>query len=276
MSKFMSQIPPKLHLENVTRTFRSGSKKIIALDNVDLSVAEGEFVCLLGESGCGKSTLLHLIAGLDQPTSGRLLLDGIPIQGSSKERPVVFQSPLLFPWLDVEQNIGLGLSIQGKYHRSTERIKELTQMIGLTGFEKMKPHELSGGMAQRVALARALAPAPSMLLLDEPYSALDSFTRMHLQQELHKIWQERKLTIIFVTHDIDEAVFLGTKLVIMSPRPGRIARVIRNTIDEYPRHRDNPELFRVKQMIAQEFTILREERLAETINSEIKEPVNVQ
>lgn len=246
-------------IRSVTRSYRSGRRQVDALRAVDLEIQPGEFVCLLGESGCGKSTLLHLIAGLDRPTSGELELDGVPLEGPGGDRTMVFQAPLLFPWLSVERNIALGLSIRGRRSSIDSRVEELVGLVGLEGFEAALPRELSGGMAQRVALARALAPNPEVLLLDEPYSALDMFTRQRLQEELVKVWMERRVTTIFVTHDIEEAVFLASKLVIMTPRPGRVARVIVNRTP-HPRDRSDPEFIRMKQMVAQEFAILREEQ----------------
>jgi sulfonate transport system ATP-binding protein len=216
---------------------------------------------LLGESGCGKSTLLQLIAGLDRPTSGTLEVDNSPVTGPGGDRTMVFQSPLLLPWLNVASNIGLGLAVQGRSSEAPCRVDELIDLVGLQGFERALPRELSGGMAQRVALARALAPSPEVLLLDEPYSALDMFTRQRLQEELARIWTDRRITMVFVTHDIEEAVFLATKIVIMTPRPGKIARVISNRIG-YPRDRTDPEFLRMKQMVSQEFIILREEMKA--------------
>jgi NitT/TauT family transport system ATP-binding protein len=248
--------PPKLQLRSVGRTFRSKRRRTLALDGIDLDVKSGEFVCLLGESGCGKSTLLHLVAGLDRPSSGSLLLEGKPVEGPGSDRTMVFQSPCLFPWLDVAGNIALGLEIQDRDSEVERRVAELVDLVGLGGFERVLPRELSGGMSQRVALARALAPDPSVLLLDEPYSALDMFTRLRLQDELLRIWERRKVTTLFVTHDIDEAVFLSTKVVILSPRPGRVARIIDNQLAR-PRDRADPGFVRMKQEIAREFAGLR-------------------
>ncbi len=256
-------VTPKVKLKGVGRTFRSGRVRVEALDTIDLEIEAGEFVCLLGESGCGKSTLLHLIAGLDLPTAGSIEVDGTPIDGPGVGRSMVFQSPLLFPWLNVRQNISLGLAIKGRLAKERGSVDALMSLVGLESFAGARPRELSGGMAQRVALARALAPGPDVLLLDEPYSALDMVTRQRLQEELIRIWRERTTTTVFVTHDIDEAAFLGTKIVIMTPRPGRIARVIRNPM-AHPRDRSDEQLSRLKQMISQEFIILREERLAQS------------
>lgn len=253
---------PKVKLRGVSRSFRSGRVRVDALEAVDLEIEAGEFVCLLGESGCGKSTLLHLIAGLDQPTVGSIEVDGSPIDGPGVGRSMVFQSPLLFPWLSVRQNISLGLSIKGRLPKERANVDALMSLVGLESFASARPRELSGGMAQRVALARALAPGPEVLLLDEPYSALDMVTRQRLQEELIRIWRERMTTTVFVTHDIDEAVFLGTKIVIMTPRPGRIARVIRNPMI-HPRARSDEQLSRLKQMISREFMLLREEQIAD-------------
>lgn len=261
--------PPKVSVSGLSRTFRVRGSRTEALRGVDLDIRSGEFVCLLGESGCGKSTLLHLIAGLDRPTSGTLRVDGQSVQGTGRDRTMVFQSPLLFPWLTVAANIRLGLDIRGSGGASDARVRELIELVGLGGFEQALPRELSGGMAQRVALARALAPDPSVLLLDEPYSALDMFTRLRLQEELLHIWQARQVTTVFVTHDIEEAVFLASKVVILTARPGRIARIIHNSLP-YPRVRDDAEFHRMRQMISQEFAILREEQLAEEAKKEAR------
>ncbi len=186
---------------------------------------------------------------------------------------MVFQSPLLFPWLTVRENIAIGLEIRGNDREAERRVQELIALVGLEGFESAQPRDLSGGMAQRVALARALAPDPRVLLLDEPYSALDTFTRTRLQDELLRIWASRQVTTLFVTHDIDEAVFLANKLVILSPRPGRVARVIHNPLS-YPRDRADPEFTRMKRMVHQEFTIMQAESAARTSTPPTKDPLS--
>lgn len=217
--------PSKLAVEHVSKSFRSQRGGVLkALDDVSLTVSEGEFVCLVGPSGCGKSTLLNLIAGLDTPESGTLVSDGQPITGSGRERGVMFQEHALFPWLDVLGNVLFGLKLKPNLTKE-ERIEVAQyylQLVGLSRFTHANVHELSGGMKQRVALARALAPNPRILCMDEPFAALDAMTREQLYADLQKIWAARRKTIIFVTHNVREAVCLGDRVVLFSPNPGRI------------------------------------------------------
>ena len=217
--------PEKLVLERVSKTFRTGrSGDVPALADIDLTVTEGEFVCLVGPSGCGKSTLLNIIAGLDFPDSGRVLADGQPVSRPGRERMMMFQESALFPWLDVLGNVLFGLKLKPGLDRKTRReVAEFyLHMVGLQDFKHASVHELSGGMKQRVALARALAPNPRILLMDEPFAALDAMTREQLYGDLQRIWQERKKTIVFVTHNVREAVCLGDRVVVLSPHPGRV------------------------------------------------------
>ena len=227
----------------------------VALENIDLDIYEGELLCLIGESGCGKSTLLNIIAGFDAPTEGELLLNNEPVNGPDHKRGVVFQESSLLPWLTVEKNIGLGLEIRGLDTNKEKTFSRFIELMGLKGFEHYYPSELSGGMAQRVAIARALINDPDILLLDEPFGALDAFTRMRLQDEFVRIWEEKRYTTVFVTHDIDEAVYLGTRVVALSRRPGRIARVF-NIHLRRPRDRTSAEFIRLRGMIAKEFMVL--------------------
>ena len=240
----------KFSLKNLSKTFGSGERKTIALDNIDLEIEDGEFLCLLGESGCGKSTLLKIMAGFEKETSGEILFDGKPITGPGHERGFVFQQYSLLPWLNVRKNISLGQRIRGC--ESKESVKELIELFGLTGFEKHYPSQLSGGMSQRVAIARTLANDSKVLMLDEPFGALDAFTRIRLQDELINLWRKNNLTTVFVTHDIDEAVFLATRIVVLTPRPGRIARVFNVGLNR-PRNRSSPEFYRLRAMISEEF-----------------------
>ena len=223
-----------LALRGLTRTFpgRGAQGPTLALQPTDLDVARGEFVAILGPSGCGKSTLLRIVAGLDTPTGGTVQLDGRPVTQPGPDRGMVFQSYTLFPWLTVEQNIRFGLQEAGMpASRQREVAADLIARVGLVGFERHWPRQLSGGMQQRVALARALAPDPAILLLDEPFGALDHQTRELMQELLAEIWVagERK-TVLFVTHDIDEAVFLAGRVLVMSARPGRIKRNLAVTL----------------------------------------------
>jgi len=219
--------------------------RTIALDGVTLSAAAGELVSLVGPSGCGKSTLLRLIAGLDFPDAGELWIGTEPITGPSAERGLVFQDPNLFPWLTVRRNIQAGLVARGVLHRKRHEVDEFMRLVGLEGFSNAFPHHLSGGMAQRVALARALINHPKVLLLDEPLGALDAFTRMRMQDEVLRLWQTRNTTMLLVTHDIDEAIYMSDRIVIMTPSPGRIERVIVVSLDR-PRQRNSPEFFRLR------------------------------
>ncbi|PZW44958.1 NitT/TauT family transport system ATP-binding protein/sulfonate transport system ATP-binding protein [Humitalea rosea] len=208
-----------LHIQGVTRSFGD----MLALQPVDLTVAPGEFVAVLGPSGCGKSTLLRIVAGLDRPTAGTVALDATPVTGPGPERGMVFQSYTLFPWLTVEQNIRFGLREAGRPEAEQREIAaRFIARTGLTGFENHWPKQLSGGMQQRCALARALANDPEMLLLDEPFGALDHQTRELMQELLLEIWEADRKTVLFVTHDIDEAVFLASRVLVISARPGRI------------------------------------------------------
>jgi len=225
--------------------------KTVALQDIDLDVHTGEMVCLIGESGCGKSTLLQMIAGFDFPTEGTIAVGANLVTGPSHKRAVVFQESSLLPWLTVEENIVLGLEIRGQ-KENREQLRRLLEIIGLVGFEHHRPSELSGGMAQRVAIGRALINDPEILLLDEPFGALDAFTRMRLQDEFVRIWERERYTTIFVTHDIDEAVYLATRVVALTRRPGRIARVF-NIHLERPRDRTSSEFIRLRGMIAKEF-----------------------
>jgi ABC-type nitrate/sulfonate/bicarbonate transport system ATPase subunit len=211
-----------------------------ALDRVSLSVAPGELVSMVGPSGCGKSTLLRLIAGLDNPNSGELWVGTERITGPSAERGLVFQDPNLFPWLTVRRNIESGLVARGVLHEKRDEVDEFMRLVGLESFANAYPHHLSGGMAQRIALARALINHPKILLLDEPLGALDAFTRMKMQDEVLRLWEARGTTMLFVTHDIDEAIYMSDRIVIMSPSPGRIDRIIEVTL-ERPRQRNSDE-----------------------------------
>jgi NitT/TauT family transport system ATP-binding protein len=229
--------PSKLAIENVSKSFQSASGKVLALDRVSVSVAEGEFVCLVGASGCGKSTLLNIIAGLEKPDSGTVLADGKPVTAPGRERLVMFQEPALFPWLDVMGNVLFGLKLKPNLSNKDRRdvAKYYLELVGLSRFEHANIHELSGGMKQRVSLARALAPNPRVLLMDEPFAALDALTREQFYGDLQEIWKSRRKTIVFVTHNVREAACLGDRVLLFSPHPGRIQEEFAVTL---PRPRD--------------------------------------
>ncbi|MDF0530982.1 ABC transporter ATP-binding protein [Tsukamurella sp. 8F] len=222
-------MPEKIEIRGVTKKFgdRSTGRQTVALADVSLSVADGEFLTLVGPSGCGKSTLLELIGGLTTPTSGELLLDGAPITGPGLDRGIVFQQYALLPWRTAQANVELGLEVSGVGKRErAARAREFLDLVGLDAFRDRYPHELSGGMKQRVAIARSLVYEPKVLLMDEPYAALDAQTRESLQVELRSIWQRTGGTVVFITHGIEEAVFLGQRVAVMTSRPGRIKEVL--------------------------------------------------
>lgn len=212
-----------LEIDGVGRIFSSRGGDVEALGDITLKVAREEFVTILGPSGCGKSTLLHLLGGFDKPTSGEIRLDGAPIRKPGRDRGMVFQQATLFPWRTVLANVSWPLEVAGKGRAAAnQRAKELLELVGLGGFEANLPGELSGGMRQRAAIARTLAMDPAVLLMDEPFGALDAQTRELMQEELNRIREEARLTVVFITHDINEAIFLGDRVVVMSRRPGRI------------------------------------------------------
>lgn len=216
--------PEKLVVDGVSKWFRTGRADVHALDNVSLNVREGEFVCLVGQSGCGKTTLLNIIAGLEKPDSGQVLADGKPVKGPGRDRMMMFQESALFPWLDVMGNLMFSLKLKPNLTNRERREVAMfyLKLVGLEKFMRANIHELSGGMKQRVALARCLAPNPRVLLMDEPFGALDALTREQLYGDIQRIWQERRKTIVFVTHNVREAACLGDRVVLFSPRPGRI------------------------------------------------------
>ncbi|MCW6666584.1 ABC transporter ATP-binding protein [Aerococcaceae bacterium NML190938] len=217
----------KVRIDNVVKEFDTRNGKVVALNGVNLDIKENEFITVVGPSGCGKSTLLNIIAGLSKPTSGKVYCDGKEVEGTGVDRGVVFQQYALFPWLTVKKNVMFGLELQGKKGDEAERIADkYIEMVDLQDFKNHYPKELSGGMKQRVAIARAYAVNPSILLMDEPFGALDAQTRTQLQEELIHTWEEEKKTCFFITHDVDEAIILGTRVVIMSARPGRIKEIV--------------------------------------------------
>jgi ABC-type nitrate/sulfonate/bicarbonate transport system ATPase subunit len=239
-----------IEINNVTKTFpqSGGAPPLVVLDGVKLRFEPGEFVALIGPSGCGKSTLLRLIAGLIQADSGQLTLDGHLIAEPSYERGLVFQDPTLFSWMTIYENIAYGLRARRVYARQKGKVPLLIRLVGLDGFEKSYPHHLSGGMAQRAALARALINQPTVLLLDEPLGALDAFTRMTMQDEILKIWEQQKMTTIMVTHDVDEAIYMATRIVVMSARPAKIEKTLSVPIGR-PRRRDDPDFLALRAQI---------------------------
>ncbi|MED4240292.1 ABC transporter ATP-binding protein [Priestia megaterium] len=237
-------------IQSVNRSFQKGEQVTQALRNVNLTINKGEFITVIGPSGCGKSTLLKMIAGLDMDYEGRIEINGKYIAGPSIKQGMIFQEHRLFPWLNVEQNIAADLSLKDSNVR--RRVDELIDIVRLKGFEKAYPRELSGGMSQRVAIARALLRNPEVLLLDEPFGALDAFTRTHLQDVLLDIWKKEKTTMIFVTHDLDESIYLGTKIVIMSARPGEISRGVPVEIS-HPRKKTEPPFQQIRQQVLKEF-----------------------
>lgn len=216
---------PKVRFERVSKDFERRGQALRVLDPIDLVVEEGEFVCLLGPSGCGKSTLLNIAGGFEAPSSGRVVIDGEQVSAPSPRRVFVFQEYGIFPWASVWDNVALGLRAL-PMDQQHERIQATIDLVGLTGFEKSYPMELSGGMKQRVGVARALAVSPDVIYMDEPFGALDSLTRLTMRAELIRIWQTRKPTILFVTHDVDESIQLADRVVVFSPRPGRIAGIV--------------------------------------------------
>lgn len=237
---------PKIHVRDLSMTFSGGTNgsMVRVLEHIDLEVAAGEFVCLVGQSGCGKSTLLNIVGGFLKPTSGESLIDGAPVTGPDVRRIFIFQENALFPWLTVKENVGFGLMRRPKAERA-EIIAHYIDMVGLGGFERSYPHELSGGMKQRVELARALAANPDVLYMDEPFGALDFLTRLKMRQELIRIWQREQKTVLFVTHDVEESVQLADRVVVMSRRPARIRRIVDIDLPR-PRDLDSPEYLRLR------------------------------
>lgn len=246
-----------LELRHINRTYVDGEDPaaatvVEALKDINLTIGHGEFVSIIGASGCGKTTLLRLIGGLDQPQGGQVLLGGVPITGPDPQRGYVFQQGSLFPWLTVEQNIAAGLRARHVYRQQKEKVGQYIHLIGLEGFEKAYPHQISGGMAQRVAIARALINDPAVLLMDEPMGALDSFTRADLQDKLLEIRAQNDATMVLVTHDVDEAIYLSDRIVIMTPRPGRIREVLEVKLP-HPRERGGMAFIDLRREILDRF-----------------------
>jgi NitT/TauT family transport system ATP-binding protein len=219
--------PAKISVQDVTKTFALGRETFTALDRVSLDIADNEFVTVVGPSGCGKSTLMNILAGLETPTEGHALVDGAPVSGPGPERGVIFQQYALFPWLTVRKNVEFGLkTARVPRAERRERAEHFIRMVGLEQFADALPKMLSGGMRQRCAIARAYAVNPSILLMDEPFGALDALTRVRLQEQLLDTWSKEQRTVMFITHDVDEAVFLANRVIVMAARPGRIYDVI--------------------------------------------------
>jgi ABC-type nitrate/sulfonate/bicarbonate transport system ATPase subunit len=245
-----------IRCESLTKAFRSldGKGETLALVDFTLSVRRNEFITILGPSGCGKSTLLYMVAGFEGPTRGRLLVDGQPVTGPSPERGMVFQEYALFPWLRIRDNIAYGLRQRGvPKARRREVVAELLELIGLSSFADYYPNQLSGGMKQRVALARVLANDPKLLLLDEPFGALDELRRTALQDELLRIWEAHRKTALFITHSIEEAIVLGDRIVVMSAHPGRITTIVAVPLAR-PRDRSSDEFNAIRRVVTQALT----------------------
>ncbi|WP_144149216.1 ABC transporter ATP-binding protein [Paraburkholderia sp. BCC1884] len=260
-----SRVTPDLHrsrdgaridVRHVSHRFAIRGEGLPVLEDISLSVEPGEFVALLGPSGCGKSTLLRLVAGLDKPTQGSVQANGLPIDGPDPSRVVVFQDPTLFPWRTVRDNVGLGPEAQrtsrirpgNKESKVGERVDAALELVGLSKFADAFPHQLSGGMAQRAALARALVNDPQLLVLDEPFGKLDSLTRIRMQGELVRLWQAARYSVLLVTHDVEEALYLANRVIVFSGRPARIVAEVRNDAP-YPRHRDDPKLVALRREV---------------------------
>lgn len=252
-----------IFIKNLNKRFVINKEKVHILENINLDIKQGEFISIIGSSGCGKSTLLRIIAGLDNDYDGAVMMDGESILNPSLKRGVAFQEHRLFPWLNVSDNISFGLRNKSIKEKK-DIVKQHLELVGLVGFENAYPSQLSGGMAQRVSIARALANDPEVLLMDEPFGALDALTRIQMQEECLKIWKSKKLTIIFITHDIDEAIYLGDKVVIMSERPGKIKKIIPIEIAR-PRDRGSYDFSEIRKSIYKEFFSNREETFYYTI-----------
>jgi NitT/TauT family transport system ATP-binding protein len=254
--------PVVMEIENVDKIFRSQKKDIQVLKQINFRAHRREFISIIGPSGCGKSTLIRILAGLEDPSGGRILLDGKPISGPGPERGMVFQSYTLFPWLNVRRNVQFGLKMKNRADVvSYGEAGEWINLVGLSGFENHYPHQLSGGMKQRVAIARALANRPRVLLMDEPFGALDAQTRARMQAYLLQIWKNVDVTILFITHDLDEAVYLSDRILVLSANPGEVAEVIEVPV---PRPRST------KQMLSGRFLAVKK-RLEELIHPEHEE-----
>jgi NitT/TauT family transport system ATP-binding protein/sulfonate transport system ATP-binding protein len=244
----------ELTVTDLDKSFVIGGSPRPVLENINLTVRPGEFVSIVGASGCGKSTLLRLIVGLDSEYAGEIRLDGERIATTSLDRGIIFQDHRLFPWMTLAQNIELALlNTDTPKARRAQIVAEHIALVGLTGFEQAYPHQLSGGMAQRAAIARALVTEPKVLLLDEPLGALDALTRVHVQNELQRIWMAQRSTMVMVTHDVEEALYLGDRVIVMSPHPGRIRRIVEVDLP-HPRDRRSPLLHRLKDEILAELT----------------------
>ncbi len=236
-------------VEHLSKQFSHNGSNVAVLEDISFTIEGGEFVCLVGPSGCGKSTLIHLIAGLEKPSSGRILVDGVPVNSPGTDRIVVFQEGALFPWLTVEQNVAFGLKMAGMpTPEGKDKVADYLKMVHLTRFAKFYPHQLSGGMKQRVALARALAMDPKILLMDEPFAALDAQTRRLLHEELLEIFEKTHKTIFFVTHNVREATVLGDKVLEISARPGRMKKGYAIHLPR-PRRESDPHLIVIQQRI---------------------------
>jgi NitT/TauT family transport system ATP-binding protein len=264
MARNSDSVRTKVSIRNVIKIFHGIRSDTTALNGVNIDITENEFVCVVGPSGCGKSTLLNILAGLDTQTSGEILVDGEPIKGPSVDRGVVFQQYALFPWLTVKKNIAFGLSVKKLKRAEEEKITDhYIEMVGLKDFRNAYPKELSGGMKQRVAIARAYAMNPQIMLMDEPFGALDAQTRAQLQAELLNTWERERKTCFFITHDVEEAVLLSQRVIIMSARPGRIKRIVPVDIP-YPRTQET--------RLSENFTKFKNAIWAEVYNEYLEQP----
>ena len=239
----------EITLSNITKVFNQGTQdEVHALNGVDFTIPAGSFVSLIGPSGCGKTTLLRCIAGLETPTSGQVSVDGKTVTKPGSDRGFAFQQANLFPWLTIRDNIAFGLRARHVYKKNKADVDEFINLVGLKGFEQSYPHQLSGGMNQRASLARALVGHPDILLLDEPLGALDAFTRMTMQDEIIRLWKEHNTTMVMVTHDVDEAVYLSDYVVVMSPRPAKVEKILKVDLS-HPRARGQDVFLKYRTQI---------------------------
>lgn len=242
----------QIEIKNVNKQFQIDNKTVDILQNINLNFKKGEFVSVVGASGCGKSTLLRMISGLESISQGEILLDGKPVVKPGLDCGMVFQESRLFPWLSVEKNIEFGISQKVEGNTKSELVHRLIELVGLSGFENALPKQLSGGMQQRVSIARGLINNPKVLLMDEPFGALDAITRISMQNEVLRIWEAEKKTVVLVTHDIDEAIYLGDRIVVLSSRPGTVRKVISVDLPR-PRDRSGRQFIQIRKEIYKEF-----------------------